>query len=516
MNVGDSFTWRRLRRAFRYAVASAVVLTAALIVSERYLRYDLDETQYRMALTLEPDSARPILRNVVRHQESEKSRVDPRYLAALAAIEEEDKVLDTYQKAVAASPSNSFLLIQYGCRLFEAGLYREARDRFREAAVYPPANLLPRYLEIAALAAGLEESADLGEIFALMARANNMSAPLLFPEPSWHPTLPTRCLIYQRRQEAVVTRCLDPLYRLVTRIRQRAAQEWEQGKFADWSSRLDMLTAMGRRFASDAPQEIDSAMVQKTLFGLSLLRDAFEMQGALLRAENYTAAETLEERSRRLEQAINTLQSLVQQQEEVLAQKRRLFRMPFFIAAITMLFLGAAWLLAALFARGHAQNPSILPLVHDTKTIVFFVVYTVLLFSLLFLYSWLPQRPAVLEYAPTALVLTWAAAVFCAAGYGVYRAFYAFREDMSLVVKSEAVTDAHNPARRISSQRFWDYLRRYFGVLLGCLVIALCAYAVAFRAYGSVYPFQTDLILDVHVKVPAEVTRLIAELRAGN
>ena len=59
---------RRTRRSFRLLVAVSVLLMATLWFSEGYLRYDRSETQYRMALTLHPAQARPILRTVVRRE----------------------------------------------------------------------------------------------------------------------------------------------------------------------------------------------------------------------------------------------------------------------------------------------------------------------------------------------------------------------------------------------------------------------------------------------------------------
>lgn len=82
-----------------------------------------------------------------------------------------------------------------------------AREKFREAGVHPPRNALPNYLEAAALAAGLKPGADLSESMALVARANNSAAPLLFPVPQWHATLPRAGEYYANRQHNLPVSC---------------------------------------------------------------------------------------------------------------------------------------------------------------------------------------------------------------------------------------------------------------------------------------------------------------------
>lgn len=82
--------------------------------SEGYLRFSRLESQYRMALTLPMDSARAILRNVVKRDKGQT----PKYVEALAFIEESDVILTRYEEAYKLAPNNPYLLINYGCRLF--------------------------------------------------------------------------------------------------------------------------------------------------------------------------------------------------------------------------------------------------------------------------------------------------------------------------------------------------------------------------------------------------------------
>src|SRR5690554_2791077 len=143
-----------------------------------------------MSVTLDEPSARAILRNVVRRDSEQNDRPTPRYLNALAEIEEVDAMAEAYASAYMREPNNAFLVISYGCYLFHEGQYREARERFREAGILPPNNALPRYLEAAALSLSLDDEDDFSEVLTLIVRTNNSGDPILFPEPPWHHTLP--------------------------------------------------------------------------------------------------------------------------------------------------------------------------------------------------------------------------------------------------------------------------------------------------------------------------------------
>src|SRR5690606_25914956 len=104
--------------------------------------------------------------------------------------EEEDRVLETYERAFAINPRNPSLAVRYGVRLFQEGHFAEARDRFHDAVVGGVENALPTYLEAAAVAAAGERREALEEALAIVARVNGAGKPVVFPQPLWVQDLP--------------------------------------------------------------------------------------------------------------------------------------------------------------------------------------------------------------------------------------------------------------------------------------------------------------------------------------
>jgi len=252
----DNAGARRVRRSFRYAVAAWVFFAGTLWYLDGYKRLELRETQYRMALTEEPPSARAVLRNVVRRDKERNAQPNVKYLEALAAVEEADNVLPCYEQAYRLHSEDPWLAINYGCRLFLQAQYKDARERFREAGIHAPKNALPRYLEAAALAMqgaaqgapeALEES--LRQALGLVERANAAGDPVVFPQPLWHATLPARGYWYARLRRELAQSVCAPLYRLKD-LAMRGLPE-KTGKTPPEKARawVDAIAGLGKRLS---------------------------------------------------------------------------------------------------------------------------------------------------------------------------------------------------------------------------------------------------------------------------
>lgn len=216
---GEYVLWQRQKRAFRFLVLSIVILTISLWFSDRYLRFDLPETKYRIALTLEKESARPIMRNVIKEYESKGMNIQEdsryiQYLEFLAFVEEGDEILKNYEKLSALNPSNQSLFINYGSRLYLAGEYDKARDQFRKASQLPPHNAFPYYLESATIIAQNDINDDqMNKCLSLLARTNRSDLPVIIPTPFWHHTLPENTYAYYVIKKKCSDICLFPIYR---------------------------------------------------------------------------------------------------------------------------------------------------------------------------------------------------------------------------------------------------------------------------------------------------------------
>ena len=220
---GDSAGARRVRHSFRLCVFACIAVAIMLWFSERYLRYELVESQYIAALTLEPESARAMLRQVVKRDAALRESPTPKYLAALAEREEADLVLPTYERACKADPNNPFTAMRYGCRLFMAERFAEAYAQFQRAGSLPPDNAWAFYLEAAALPfLKPEAEVDLGESLAILAKANSSGAPLMAPRPLWTSAMPERGLWYEKLRRHIADEFCAPLYRYVDLVMRQA------------------------------------------------------------------------------------------------------------------------------------------------------------------------------------------------------------------------------------------------------------------------------------------------------
>ena len=99
-------------------------------------------------------------------------------------------MLRTCRQAIGLGPVSATLALRYGCRLFMAGQFGQARDRSGDAAQYAPDNALPRYLEATTIPWTLHEEPNiLRESLKLFAQANSSGKQIALPRPLWHLSL---------------------------------------------------------------------------------------------------------------------------------------------------------------------------------------------------------------------------------------------------------------------------------------------------------------------------------------
>jgi len=331
-----------MRRSFRFAVTACVAFTTMLWLSERYLRYDLTKSQYIMALTLEPESARPVLRQVVKRDGEQREFPSPKYLAALAEREEADLILPTYERAYKLDPDDSFLAVRYGCRLFLAEKYAEARERFREARLQPPTNALPGYLEAAALQFSDGTKKDVSESLALVARTNSSSDAVLFPQPLWAENLPRRGMWFSKLRRHITDECCAPLYKYSDWLVNQARHRITLRQVQYWDSWLETLQEMGERLAVTG----DPGSVQMTA-GVHIQLAALEQRLALPAAEGRTADPELVERQRKLTSSLALLNQFEAGRDEQIAADRARYVLPLTLCwksvAVAFLFYLISW-----------------------------------------------------------------------------------------------------------------------------------------------------------------------------
>jgi len=509
------FTWaRRVRHAFRLLVVLVFVFTFALWFSEGYLRYDRSETQYRMALTMHPAAARPILRTVVRREAEQNEVVSSRYLEALAQVEEPDKVLPNYKLAYEANPRNASLIMNYGCALYQDGQYEEARERFREAGVNPPRNVLPRYLEAAALAAGMAPGDDMSDVVALLTRTNASEDPVLFPEPLWHESMPRQGQRYLEQRREIASRIAVPLNALTTTLCQRAQESIKKGELQDWDNWLNAVTVMGERLMGNAAKDSPATIPQMTM-ALRIQYDANKMRAAISAMDGGVVADDLNDRLLHLEEALKGLYDFDAHYYDLLnAHGYRLF-LPVELLLETafafLVFYSFGWFLHYLGSGGKSARAVPHIWLGKAASLTGLGLMLAMLLALMVSHNTMPQGQWE-SYVPA----VWRIIIVLLLALGiVYPPMLAKCACMYERLDEPCEREESQPSSKgISRLRYLGIygclLRRYMGILCGGMLITTCVWFLIYRMAYDVYPFQMQIITS---SVGTETDTLIEEIR---
>lgn len=493
INVHD-YTWaRRTRHAFRLLVATALLLTGALWFSEGYLRYDRSETQYRMTRTLHPAQARPILRTVVRREREQSDTPPSRYLEALALVEEPDHVLPTYEQAYAVNPRNAFLSINYGCALYQAGQYEESRERFREAGANPPRNALPRYLEAAALAAGMTATDDLSDLVALLTRANASGDPVLFPEPLWHESLPTGGRRHTELRRAIAQRITTPLLACANMIFARATERIAEGGHLEWDNWLANVQTMGARLMGAQEYDSQPTMLQ-IIAALEIQLEAARLRSVIAELSSGEASAN-ENTISRIESALIEAVEFERQFDRLVAlQEERLFK-PIRLLAESFLLFFAVYSIGWLLHWAGSGGKSARAMLHTRHgKLVVALGLGLMLGTLISL--WVAHgAPALMaweEHAPS----IWRVITALLLVFGLLYPKIMVRA--ATMAQNDRPDAERNDAPRTPLSRYVGVygclLQRYMGVVCGGLIIVTCLWIILCYIVFSAHPFQMELI----------------------
>jgi tetratricopeptide (TPR) repeat protein len=496
---GDHAGARRVRRSFRVVVLAVVALTGALWFAESYLRYDSGETQYRMALTLHDDSARAVLRHVVKRDSEANELPNARYIEALAFIEEEDVVLERYQEAYRLNPSNPALLINYGCRLFQMGLYTEARERFREAGVIqPPRNALTRYLEAAALAAASKDDADLGEAMAIIARANQSGDPVIFPAPLWHSSLPNYSDWYAKRRRDTVDLCLAPLYVFERAVLTSARQDLDAGLIQDWDSWLEKLQGMGERLVGVGAEDRSLLGSAQAVAGIQMQVDALKLRHRIAEMSGAGSDNKAIAQIAKLESARKVLQDFENGRDTVQARHRAVLVFPFQLAGRAFGMAFVCFLLAYCLSRLVHTGRSTWVLPHS-------MLGRGMLLGSMLAFLILLQAASAIQGAGAAgatslgtiSTLTWLllAVLLC---FGVVYPAITLPPVGAVIARVGTATRVdlvRDQARRSRRSVYVSLMRRYYGICVGGLLVTLCCWVLMYRVTHGLYPWELHLSL---------------------
>ena len=493
---------RRVRHAFRLIVLLVFLFTVAVWFSEGYLRYGSSETQYRMSLTLYPDQARPILSAVVR-REIEKNELAPSlYLEALAQVEKPDKVLENYELAYNADTRNAALTINYGCALYQNGQYEEARERFREAGVNPPRNVLPRYLEAAALAAGMDAEGDLSDVIALLTRANASGDPVLFPDPLWHESLPKNGQRYLECRRAIAQRVVTPLNECTTVICERAHESILKGELHNWDNWLEVTALMGTRLMGAVQGDSPAAMPQ-LVAALQIQQAAAKVRVSIAELYGGGTVSDLNDALLHSDDRLKKLRDFDGAYNSLLTAQYERFGLPFLLLFETVLAFFLVYIVGWFFhfLGTGGKSARAVPHIWIAKATQTLALACMLIILLALMIAHNTAQQADWEYY-VPIVWRWILGVVLGIGL-IYPPLLARKAQLYERAREEANRDVEGGTAPPKKRRFalrqylgvyGCLLRRYMAILSGGLIIMVCIWLLIYRIEFGIYPFQMELI----------------------
>lgn len=518
---GDHIGARRSRRAFRRCVAFCVFFVGVLWVSEWFLRYDHADRLYLSALTKpHADSARSILRQAVIHADRAQERPSTRYLQALAAREEEDKVLETYERAYVMDPGNVSLAVRYACELHKRGRSTEAAELLREASEKAPDNALPRYLYAAVMPwAGEGDARPLAASFTHIARTNSGGRAVQFPRPLWFSGLPQDGYWYAQLQRGVIDAVCEPFFKFTALVRERAAVDIQAGNQRNWRSRLDHLDTMGGRFLQVGPlgNEGDATIrpgaIAHVYAGLHIRRTAVDLKNEFAKKRGETLPDEQRARIANIDRAMKEIRSFEDARRARIDQDRQRFTFPLVQCGWTFAVLGGLYFIAFIAVRIVARNKAAGTIPHPTVGKIVLVVGPIAIFLLLVTASVLARRPdgdagwiVVLRYLWWVVLALYAA--FGLAYPSLVLPTVRDAADRREIAKGEE-KGLLKSARRARRAAYYTLVRRYYGIAIGFNLCFVSLWVVLYRVAYALYPWQFELLILEPARLEVELLERI-------
>ncbi|GEM_PF-1643204 len=492
----------RRKKSFRYLIFSVVILTFCLWFSDRYLRFDLDETKYRIALTLENESARPIMRNISKKVFSNPNLLDDsrylQYLEFLALIEEDDAVIKTYQDIYNISNTNTSFPINYITKLYFLREYNHARELIKEVQNLSPNNSLLGYLESAmVINPDTKDAKIFTEGISIIAKENRSGNHIIFPETLWHPTLPKYTYAYYLQKYNILNHCLAPLYELNSNILKRAELSFNESSFQNIQIGLEELFLMATKigmainiddFYSNLPICITSLKLQKDILIL------------YNRSSKTLNSPILEKGIRKL----NKISNLLEKSEHLEEKRKKEFEegRELRIKIIMLLLFGfielfIIYLLGKLlyyYSYKSQSNPVLSNL--SSSIYLFCIVWTLVIFIFLFYSVFLSKTSFNNFYRVISL---WCLLIIFPFFAGIYSILHKnFLTNIHL--NEEYVDEKLSKIENTKNHKFINsvsyFIEKFSGLLLGYYTIIICVLFLSFRIIYLSYPFQLNLIWD--------------------
>lgn len=498
----DYIFFVRRKKSFRYLIFSVVILTFCLWFSDRYLRFDLDETKYRVALTLEKESARPIMRNITKKAISNPALLDdPRYsqyLEFLALIEEDDAIQKLFQDIYNISNINTSFLINYITKLYFWGDYKKARDLIKEAQSLPPNNSLLGYIESSmVITPDTTEEKIFTEGISIIAKENRSGNPVIFPEPYWHNTLPKYTYSYYMQKNNILNHCLAPLFRMYSNVLSKIESDLNQNNVQSTQIWMEELFLMGKKIGMSITTDNAYSSLPICIFSLKLQKDVLSTYNKYLRLIQSPILEKEIDKLNRISNLLE-LSEHVEEKRKIEFENSRENR----IKAIGFVLLGLIelifiYFIGKLFHYLLSRSASNLHLFKFSNSVyIFTFIWAIVVFIFMF-YSLYFNRIIVKSFwVMSGLWVLWIISPFFILLFS-----FLYPEDYN----NTFINIENNKKENCESKIKWRYsflslfifIEKLSGILLGFYVVLICILFLMFRIFYFSYPFQLNLIWDL-------------------
>jgi len=496
---GDFIGARRMRRAFRWAVALVVAFTILLWIVEQFWRYPQEERLYLSALTLLPEQGRNFLREAVKVDEAGSSP-SSRYLEALAEREQSDLVISAYERAHKLDSENADLKIKFGCELIKAGQYVAARELFREAAEGGAHNGLAVYLEAAVLPLIDKTDPDYDGAITIIAQGNASGDRVTFPRPMWFPTLKRDGYWYANLRRQMVQHCGAPIETLTERMLEATERDLNENHVDQAIARLQALEGMGRRIATGAA-ELETTRdglaggLPQVYLGLRTVALAVDARDRILRVTGASPDEELVRLGVRMETALREIDEFEQSRRMIIEDEEAKYQFPLLLirnglASLFICFLLAYALSKIIGGGGPAHNVR-----HSRLALIALLSCSTIIFLLLLVIA-MVQRASLgnMPAANTFSALWW---LSIAAGvlFGIVAPSLTLPSVATVLQRlpAELRTDA-KPIQRKYRAAYLSLVKRYLGIQLGLAICAAGAWVILYRVSTSTYPWMSRLL----------------------
>lgn len=493
---GDRAGAHRTRKAFRLCVVAVAALTASMWIAENYFRYGQAEMNYRSALTLPKDSSRVLFISAIKQDAENSEKKSAKYSRALAVRSEDDIILERYDEAQAIDNNNASFTLRHGSRLFIKGYPAQALAKYQRAEILlddDTQNLLPAYLQAAAIAQQRNDPGAVAEAMVLVARTNNREGTIQFPRPFWFIDLPQTGSQYAMLQREIIDESCAPLYSLANITEKAVIVKIDNEQYQEARTWIGHLQTMGERLVNAS----DPFGSLQAFAGVTIQNQCVELSERIENKQSGAVSEETIQNRIKLTQARDTLVTYESDRDTIVSDHISLIKLPNKLAFGTLFMLALVWFLAWCVYRIFKLPKSVWTLKHGLFGRIVLSGATIAYLFLLLTLNGISVLSSDTQSLATVLMWVWVgmtAAVLLLGQIYPATVLTNVEEASRKVGRPEEMESVVHYAKIAYRKAYISLTLRYYGVLIGCYTVCMCVWIIGYSIFYGVFPWQVNLI----------------------